>query len=135
MTIYIVTQGEYSDYGIKAVFTNKEQAMLYAALHNDDDYCPCMIEEYEADSVKIDTDKELFEMWEACFNFESQLQHFGKEKGFFFKTPSGVKVNAWKGGRYYVTVYLPLDSSEEKALKVICDTFAKWKYEQMEVIR
>ena len=135
MTIYIVTQGEYSDYGIKAVFTNKEQAMLYAALHNDDYYEPCMIEEYDADSVKIETDKELFEKWEARIDLYHELQCFDKEPGFFFKTPSDVKRSAYKGGSYYVTVYLPLNSSKEKALKVIFDTFAKWKYEQMEVFR
>ncbi len=135
MTIYVVTQGEYSDYGIHAVFTDKQQAMLYAACHNDDYYEPCMIEEYEADSVKIDTDKELFEKWQACFNSDSQLQDIDKLNGFFFKTPSEVNVNRWKGGMYYVTVFLPLHSTKDKALKVICDTFTKWKYEQQELIR
>lgn len=46
-TIYIVTSGSYSDYGINAAFTDKALAERYLAdhAHNNDE----QIEEYEAD--------------------------------------------------------------------------------------
>lgn len=50
-TIYIVTEGSYSDYTIKAVFDDKELADKYASVYHDAD-----VEEYdinsEADKVK-----------------------------------------------------------------------------------
>ena len=39
--IYIVTDGEYSDYHIEGVFLNKEKAYKYAELND------CIVEEYE----------------------------------------------------------------------------------------
>ena len=39
MTIYIATDGEYSDYCIEAVFTDKNQAELFCATHG------CYLEE------------------------------------------------------------------------------------------
>lgn len=49
MKIYIVTSGEYSDYGIDAVFTDKKQAELYCAVHK-----YCRVETYTADQEKIE---------------------------------------------------------------------------------
>lgn len=43
MTVYIVTSGEYSDYTIQKVFSNKEAAERYKKYHRCNDY----IEEYE----------------------------------------------------------------------------------------
>jgi hypothetical protein len=43
-TIYVVTSGEYSDYGIDAVFTDKSKAELFAEPYEDR-----IVEEYEAD--------------------------------------------------------------------------------------
>jgi hypothetical protein len=133
VTIYIVTQGEYSAYGIHAVFTTKEQAMQYAALHNDDYYEPCMIEEYEADSVKIDSNKEIYEKWGGCFSFDGYLESVYRREGFFFDSPSIVEFERFNGYRYYVDIFVPLGTTEDKAKKIICDTFTKWKYEQMEL--
>lgn len=133
MTIYIVTQGEYSDYGIQAVFTTMEQAMQYAAWHNDDYYEPCIIEEYEADAVKFDSKKDIYEKWVGIFSFDSHLESLNLREGFFFDSPSEVSFAPFNGSRYYVTIFVPLGTSEDKAKKIICDTFAKWKYEQLEL--
>lgn len=48
MKVYIVTSGEYSDYSIEAVFTNKETAWKFASMDSG-----CRIEKYETDSVEI----------------------------------------------------------------------------------
>lgn len=132
MTIYIVTQGEYSDYGIKAVFTNKEQAMLYAALHNDDYYEPCMVEEYEADAFKVETSKEIYKKWLAIFDSNKVLEYCKPHCGYFFKSPYTAEFNMFNF-KYYVEIYVPVDTSEEKAKKIACDYFAKWRYEQEEL--
>ena len=48
MKIYVVTSGSYSDYGIEAVYTDRDMAQAYANL--DDGRS---IEEYDADSVVV----------------------------------------------------------------------------------
>ena len=54
MTVYIVTEGDYSDYHIEEVFSTIEAAEKYIEIHNHrwDDYC---IEEYEVDNVTIES--------------------------------------------------------------------------------
>lgn len=58
MTIYVVTSGEYSDYHIDGVFSDRKQAELYCAITDsrrnkyDDDFCS--IEEYETDGIKLE---------------------------------------------------------------------------------
>jgi hypothetical protein len=49
MTIYVVTSGEYSDYGIDEVFTDKKQAELYCVVHKG-----CRIEKYKADPKRLE---------------------------------------------------------------------------------
>ena len=48
MTVYIVTEGDYSDYHIEEVFSEREQAEKYVALHNKR-YDKYLIAEYEVD--------------------------------------------------------------------------------------
>ena len=135
MTIYVVTQGEYSDYGIKAVFTDKEQAIYYAALHNDDYYEPCMLEEYEADEVKIDTSKDMADKWTARFSHDRHIEKIWQCDGDYFDSPPNIEDYPWKGGKTYIDVFVPVGTSEDKVRKIMCDALAKWTYEQMEVIQ
>ena len=57
--VYIVTSGEYSDYGIDEVFDNREDAEKYVCLHKKYSYWDLHIEEYdicknaELDNVKV----------------------------------------------------------------------------------
>lgn len=55
MKIFIVTDGTYSDYHIEAVFSTKEKASAYCALHGYD-----YVEEYEVDEVKVNGDVKVF---------------------------------------------------------------------------
>lgn len=57
--IYIVTSGEYSDYGIDAVFTTKEKAVDYVERHGTD----YNIEEYNIDE---DVEKKT-QLWNIAF--------------------------------------------------------------------
>lgn len=57
--VYIVTSGEYSDYGIDEVFDNREDAEKYVCLHKRNILDDLRIEEYdicknaELDNVKV----------------------------------------------------------------------------------
>ena len=55
MKIYVVTSGGYSDYGIDAVFVNKEKAKLYCKVHKDS-----CIEEYDTNDDNINNNSILY---------------------------------------------------------------------------
>ena len=52
-TIYVVTQGDYSDYSIVGVFSSKEEAQKVVELENNDSYDDAKIEEYELDDPSL----------------------------------------------------------------------------------
>lgn len=63
MKIYVVTNGEYSEYHICAVFTDKKKAELYCSIREEkeflDNFCymfsdEYMIEEYDTDDSNIE---------------------------------------------------------------------------------
>lgn len=49
-TIYVVTSGSYSDYGIEAMFSTKENADLYIGDRERDGWDGVNVEEYELDA-------------------------------------------------------------------------------------
>ena len=63
MKIYVITEGEYSDYHICAVFDDKKKAELYCAVREEKDFLnnncyifgdEYMIEEYDTDDVNLE---------------------------------------------------------------------------------
>jgi hypothetical protein len=51
--IYVVTEGEYSDYGIEALFSERETAEKYAKRRNGNDkYSTARVEEYPLDAAR-----------------------------------------------------------------------------------
>ena len=59
MKIYVITAGEYSDYHIVAVTTDKEKAENFVKLHNDSKrfyYDDAYVEEYDTDDFDIAID-------------------------------------------------------------------------------
>jgi hypothetical protein len=138
MIIYIVTQGEYSDYGIKAVFTDKTQAMYYCALHNDDYYAPCFLEEWKSDVDEIVTSKELGEKWYCDFSFDGKFESAKKSDSYEFLSDARPEVirHSWgfRTGYYRVTVYVPVGTTADKVKKIACDRLAQYRAEQMGVL-
>lgn len=124
MKVYVVTDGEYSDYHIEAVFTDREQALIYCATHGFE------FEEYEADQVKLETTKTVKERWNARFGFEGDFCKAWKE-GYEFDTTAHINFRVY-GRFYYVSASLPVDTDGEKAKKILCDMFAKFKQEAYE---
>ncbi len=121
MKIYIVTDGEYSDYRIKAVFTVKKNAERYASIHRYD-----FVEEWEADEVKVEGNVDVcvvytFSIYREKFSL-MECKYTNERISKVRKLPSG--------GAY---VYVTLDEGDkDKAKKVAEDLYAQWKYEQVE---
>lgn len=119
MKIYIVTDGVYSDYHIEAVFTTRENAERYAAIHS----CS-YIEEYEADAIQVQGNIDIyvihkFDVYKGDFNLDA---HYYSDKKF-----TAVR----KGWLSDAEVYVSLDKfDKKKAEKIAQDMYAQWKYEQ-----
>ena len=118
-----MTDGEYSDYHICEVFTDKRQAQLYAAANN------CYgVEEYEADRIKADAAKKPLRQWVAIIDRGFVHHVFGN--GFTFANKEvWQERSSWKNGRFYTS--LEPDIEEEQAVKIIADRYSKWTAERM----
>ena len=119
MKVYIATDGEYSDYHIEAVFTDEEQAKLYCATHS------CYLEEYEADEVKIETEKKPLLLWNARFDYSGALCNISDSYFTFFEIEDF--------GEYRARVTLDAKIDREKAKKIIADKHAKRKAQQQNI--
>ena len=124
MTIYICTEGSYSDYHIEEVFTDKDQALIYCATHN------CELEEYEADAVKLESDKAVMREFGAHFSNDGTLKHL-YEQGIVFEHP--FRVRPGFAAHTYCTATFPLSTEDEEFVKkAMCDMYAQWKYQRVE---
>jgi len=63
MTIYVVTSGWYSSYGIMGVFTDKAKAQAYAETYDDGE-----VEEYEADP-----ENDRVQVYQASIGYHGDL--------------------------------------------------------------
>lgn len=120
MTIYLVTSGEYSEYGVDAVFLDKEKAMLYCAMHNFNRSDNCAIEEYDTydDNINADGKKTayLYYLYFGAFD-----RWYVKLTYITFLRPSHISEDlkeAW--------VYLQQED-EDKAIKIAQDMAAEAK--------
>lgn len=118
MTIYISTDGAYSDYHIEAVFTDEKQAKLYCATHN------CYLEEYEADEIKIETENKPLVLWGARFD-RNGIEDICKKYFTFYKREDFYED--------YANVALDASVDKEKAKKIIADKHAEWKAQQQNI--
>jgi hypothetical protein len=106
------------------VFTDREQALIFCATHG------CELEEYEAGSVKMETDKPVQDVWLATFNYLGELVSADTD-GFCLGMPTHAYFNAFSQ-HFFLRTSIPVDTDVEKARKIICDEFAKWKYQMIE---
>lgn len=131
MKIYIVTSGEYSDYGIRAVFTDQRKAELYCALH-ESKFDHHMVEEWETEYVVTKTNAKVMKIVDARVDNDGSIyindRVFTFEKNF--EPTVRLKYDYFSSEYYSVEVLLEADASEEKEKKIVFDTLAKWKYEQ-----
>ena len=120
MKVYIVTDGDYSDYHIEAVFTDEKTAYKYAALHN----CS-RIEQYDTDNVAIDGDFMPYMVY--VFRLSPILGFYLWESHWDKKQLTEVRESAFDGTQIYVSLDEP---NQKKAEKIAEDMYAKWKYEK-----
>lgn len=128
--VYIVVSGEYSDYGINAVFNNLKSAELYCALHNVDTCDNYRIEEY---SVNKDAHQGTIEYGYAyeprnfdCCSYINDLEITIMTKQNFKKHAEEYSRYSWirPTGREKVPITWMSERNPEKALKIIQDIIA-----------
>ena len=143
--IYVVTSGEYSDYGIVKIFENIEDAEQFCAIHNDnmgpyDDAYYLEIHplsEY-GEEEKTQTYKALsYRAIEHSDAISSRLRIIDIEEQFSKKPfNKSIKcVNFWAEAREYsgvIPVNKTYDIYEDREIvkKIIRDEFYKWKAEK-----
>lgn len=143
--IYVVTSGEYSDYGIVKMFENIEDAEQFCAIHNDnmkpyDDayYLEIYPLSGYGEEEKIQTYKALsYRAIEHSDAISSQLRIIDIEAQFS-KKPFNKAIRCvdfWAEAREYSGV-IPVNKTyniyEEREIvkKIIRDEFYKWKAEK-----
>ena len=119
MEIYIATSGEYSDYGIEEVFTDKKQAELYCATHG------CYLEVYEADRTKIETEQKPKFIWECGENWRGEFVCNNYREMTFKDIFIKSRYSSQK-----LKISLDSDVEDEKAKKILKDKYMQWKAEK-----
>ncbi len=115
MKIYIVTDGEYSDYGIEAVFTDKKQAEMFAALH----HCK-YVEEWESDTASFEGDIKPYVLHKFVAG-----GHGMRYSDSYYNNGKITKVVKEHGD---IVVYVSLDKYDfDKAQKIAQDMLAEYR--------
>ncbi len=138
--VYIVVSGEYSDYGIDAVFDNLKSAEMYCALHNDDAYDDCRIEEYQVNGDTYQGTMEYGYAYELHGSTRRPNIN-GLEETIMTKQNFEKRVKEYLGyswarptGREKVPITWMSERNPEKALKIIQDIIAYNKALSEEIV-
>ena len=140
MKVYIVTEGQYSDYHIEKVFLDKNEAYKYMAIEGS---YSCQVEEYEiTDNVISNTDKSL--ILGVCARFTNDelndihiLPKFNYDNLGFFDSCNNTskyskKYKPFEFVKYYKNISLreneTIDDFEERAKKICIDEYFIWKH-------
>lgn len=139
-TIYVVTEGCYSEYHIDKVFSTKEAAEGYCALQNAnsfwktsekelyDDSCwdyEFRVEEYPLDDVQLIAGEQPMKkryLYSAGDGYE-----FLRTSGVTYEERNSVKVKECRGNTVRVAAILAYDMPEDKVKKIIYDEIARYK--------
>lgn len=119
--IYIVTRGEYSEYGIDAVFTTKEKAVDYVEQHGT--YYD--IEEYDLDE---EVEKKT-QLWSIVFCIEDGKFNKANPISYNKNKKAGicyVEERLGNGKMYYI-IFLVDAESMNRAVKIARERFAAVK--------
>lgn len=120
--IYIVTSGEYSDYGIDAVFTTKEKANEYVQQHGTE----YSIEEYELDK---EAEKKT-QLWRIEFCVEDgkfcEACPTSYDRNKVIDTCYIFDAFVYRGKKQYIRFFIDADSMD-RAVKIARERFAAVK--------
>lgn len=127
MKVFVITEGDYSDYHIVGVTTDVGIAETYCSLHSRGDgfgFNPT-IEEYDTDFLSYGANPDY-----KCYRVTATNGVFNAEEdGFGFEYPEEVgAVNTWKDkyGTHQASMYC-IAKSEEQAIKIAQDRMARYK--------
>ena len=139
--VYVVTRGEYSDYGIEHIFSTREAAEKYCTIDknkydepmikewNLEDGSNILIEQvYRAINFTLADKADSNPVWEMQYNdspFTFEINKYNRGGYYYYY---GEKIITYFGGTIPVSKTIETD---EEASKIIFDHIAKWKAEQL----
>lgn len=133
MKVYVITQGEYSDYYIRAVSLDKDDAERKCALLNRNARCDeyCEIEEYDTEDMVVDTNEGVKKKFYMSTSYDEDRAIWLSESYLTFDEENRVWLT--KGCCENIIrciATLPSDTTEEQAKKIMLDRIAKFKAER-----
>lgn len=133
MKVFIITQGEYSDYGIRAVSLDKDDAERKCALLNRNERYGeyCEIEEYDTEDMVVETNEEVKKKFYMSMKCDEDKVMWFEESYLTFEDEN----RAWltKGCCENIVrciATLPSNTTEEQAKKIMFDRVPKFKAER-----
>lgn len=133
MKVYVITSGEYSDYGIRAVALSREKAELICAMLNSTERYygdVATIEEYDTDGIQCDVNEDVGLCYEAWFNYKTLKNIYWGEPFYSFARNEIKRGISGHGYEIQIAATFPKDMPKEKARKIMKDRVAKWKAER-----
>lgn len=134
MKIYVITKGDYSDYHICAVATEKQKAELLQKLYSENCYGgEAEIEEYDTSSNGImDNLTETTECYCISFGAKYKIEDIKVVNYEHISKLNEIMDDSWDlyagNAKYFICI---LADSEEKAKKIACDAMAKYRAEKL----
>lgn len=132
--VYVITRGEYSDYGIERIFSTREAAEKYCAVDKDN-YDSPMIEEWDledgSDILCPNVYKAIFFM-ESYHDYEYSIKYSSTPYMLDIQKDRKLTYGVIKG----ISGYIPIrDRIEDPAQikKIIADHIAKFKADQADI--
>ena len=124
MIVYVITKGEYSDYGIEAVALEKEKAEELKILYSDS-WGEAMIETYDTDDYYVENGR--FYIVEIGKKSAINVQEVGV---ISMNDRNEVKlITDWRTKKEKYVVYVKAND-EEHAKKIASDLVAKYKAQE-----
>lgn len=133
MKIYLVSAGDYSAYGIDALFSSYDKAQAFI-----DEVCGERIEEYELDPPNVDMKRKGYKLWFITMKRDGSVLCCNDQsfRGDLVDTSGELEINDSCSGKYRDIAYARLwAKSEEHAIKIVNEKRAqmiamgKWESE------
>lgn len=135
--VYVVTKGEYSDYGIERIFSTREAAEKYCATDKDEYYSP-MIEEWDLEDGSDIICPNVYKA--ICFRKDNHYAKFIDYEIKYSCTPFELDIQLNRKVKYGhisgLSGYIPINKTIKEAAviqKIIYDAIAKWEAQQMDL--
>lgn len=129
--VYIVTSGEYSDYGVVAAFNTEEHAKLYCAIHENSLDCPDILE-LEIENVE-NAGVPVMIYWIVHITDNGSI--LSKQSRYTIKNRNSVVCkgrDAWRNITFYEVCFTVAEGKSDDVIdKIARDRLAKYKYQKL----